>query len=147
MTPLSPAQLRQVILDAGFPPEVATTMHAIALRESGGCPDAFNGNAATGDKSVGLFQINILDKGIRALVASVASFEHLPLSTDEELIGALKDPQFNASVAYRLWGGKNGNLDVAWYINRGPAKVGTYDYKGEYERHLPAAQAAALGVA
>ena len=39
-------------------------MTAIALRESAGDPNAFNGDAATGDRSYGLWQINMRDAGI-----------------------------------------------------------------------------------
>jgi hypothetical protein len=111
---------------AGFPGPVAVTMTAIALRESGGDPNAFNGNEKTGDRSYGLLQINCLELGPRALT--------LFGITDEK---QLLDPATNAHAAFVLWDGKNSNLEVAWYINK-PV------YQARYEMHLPAAQAAAL---
>jgi hypothetical protein len=116
---------------AGFPPVVAVTMTAIALRESSGDPNAFNGNAATGDKSYGLWQINMRDKGIAALIAAKVLE---PTGDVEQLF----DPAKNAKAAFLLWGGSNKNLSVAWYIDHPGI------YRDRYESHLPAAQAAAL---
>jgi tape measure domain-containing protein len=45
---------------AGFNDRDARIMAAIAMAESGGRSSAFNGNAATGDKSYGLWQVNML---------------------------------------------------------------------------------------
>ncbi len=44
---------------------------AIALRESAGYPAAYNGNAATGDDSYGLTQINWKVPGIVASLATI----------------------------------------------------------------------------
>jgi hypothetical protein len=123
-------EIYAVMIRAGFPGQVAVTMTAIALRESSGDPNAFNGNEATGDRSYGLLQINLRDpnvcKDIKSNIASVAQ--------DEK---ALFDPETNARAGYILWNGHNENLNVAWYINK-PV------YQQRYESHLPAAQAAAL---
>lgn len=116
---------------AGFPPVVAVTMTAIALRESSGDPSAFNGNAATGDESYGLWQINMRDKGIAALITA-----KVLAPTGER--AQLFEPVKNAHAAFLLWGCQNKNLSVAWYIDH----PGTY--RDRYEAHLPAAQAAAL---
>ena len=120
---------------AGFPPVIAVTMTAIALRESSGNPNAFNGNTATGDRSYGLLQINMLSPQVAALliknIPAVAADEH-----------ALLDPDVNAQAGFLLWGGRNSNLEMAWYINHD----GTA-YKTRYESFLPAAQAAALQAA
>ncbi len=115
---------------AGFPLEVATTMTAIALRESGGNPAATNINPATGDRSYGLVQINMKDPNVAALIS------HHVLRGRAETV--LLDPATNAYAAFLLWGGKNSNLNVAWYINHPGA------YQQRYEAHLPAAQAAVL---
>jgi hypothetical protein len=103
-------------------------MTAIALRESAGNPAAFNGDAKTGDKSYGLWQINMLN----ALGTSRAKLFGI---TDEK---QLFDPATNARAAFVLWGGNNKNLSTAWYIDHGGF------YQSRYESHLPAAQAAAL---
>jgi TP901 family phage tail tape measure protein/lambda family phage tail tape measure protein len=52
--------LVQLARAAGFSPQEAIVMAAIAQAESSGNARAFNGNAATGDKSYGLWQINML---------------------------------------------------------------------------------------
>lgn len=111
---------------AGFPPTVAIAMTAIALRESGGDPAAFNDNPSTGDRSYGLLQIDMLSLGPAYLKA-------FGITEEKQLL----DPAVNAHAGFVLWAGSNKNLDVAWYIER-PV------YQARYELHLPAAQAAAL---
>lgn len=124
-------QIFETMRQAGFPPVVAVTMTAIALRESAGNPDAFNDNAATGDRSYGLLQINMLSPQVNALLSA-----KIPaIAADEK---ALLDPAVNAQAAFLLYGGHRNNLNIAWYINHGG------DYQARYEAHLPAAQAAAL---
>lgn len=129
---LTAAQIYAFARAAGFPPVVAVTMTAIALRESGGDPEAFNNNESTGDYSFGLWQINMLNAGIRTLI--VKSVIPPPPNNGFYM---LLDPARNARAAFALWAGENKNLDVAWYIDRGT-------YKTRYEAHLPEAQAAAL---
>ncbi len=119
-------QVYDVLRAAGFPPAVATTLTAVARRESNFEPDVVNNNPITGDNSWGLLQINMRDAGIRALVASMG------LVAED-----LKDPATNAKVAFRMWARNNRNLDIAWYIEH-PG------YKEKYLQHLPEAQAAAL---
>jgi hypothetical protein len=114
---------------AGFPPAVAVTMTAIALRESAGDPNAYNGNSATGDRSYGLLQINMKDPNVAALMARNG------IPDDGK---ALLDPAVNAKAGFLLWSGDNRNLNVAWYIAHGGI------YQTRYESHLPVAQAAAL---
>jgi hypothetical protein len=111
---------------AGFPPTVAVTMTAIALRESGGDPAAFNGDTATKDRSYGLLQIDMMTLGPVYMKA-------FGISDEKQLF----DPNVNAHAGFVLWNRSNKNLDVAWYINR-PV------YQARYELHLAAAQAAAL---
>jgi hypothetical protein len=127
---LTALQIYELMRGAGFPGVVAVTMTAIALRESSGNPAAYNGNEATGDKSYGLLQINMLDKLGPARLAAfgiAAAFE-------------LFDPRVNAAAGFVLWGGLMANLKLCWYIDRGV-------YQTRYESHLPAAQTAALASA
>lgn len=125
---MTAAEIYALARAAGFPPVVAVTMVAIALRESAGVPDVFNGDAATGDRSYGLWQINMF-AGLAA-----ARMKLFGISDEKQLL----DPATNAKAAFILWGGKNRNLSMAWYIDHpGP-------YQSRYEAHLPAAQAAAL---
>lgn len=124
---LTPAQIYALARQAGFPPVIAVTMVAIALRESGGETTAVNDNPRTGDRSYGLWQINMF-------ALREARLKLFGIETERELL----DPAVNARAAFRLWGGANSNLSVCWYIDRGG------DYQRRYETHLPAAQAAAL---
>ena len=119
-------QIFETMRKAGFPPAVAVTMTAIALRESDGDPNAFNDDKATGDESYGLLQINLLG----SLAVRMKSFG---ITEGKQLL----DPATNAHAGFVLWNGNNKNLDVAWYITRD-------GYRQRYEAHLPAAQAAAL---
>jgi len=123
---------------AGFPPIVAVTMTAIALRESGGIPTAFNGNAATGDRSYGLWQINMRDPAVAALLQKEKLLVVDPTASGDEE-NQLFHPATNARAAFLLWNGNNHNLNVAWYIDRD-------EYQRRYEAHLPVAQAAALAL-
>ena len=114
----------------GFPAEVAVTMTAIALRESGGSPNAFNGNTTTGDRYYGLLQINMLDKNVAALLHK----NNIAVTNEKELL----DPEVNARAGFLLWGKNNNNLKLAWYITKPK-------YKERYESHLPEVQMVALG--
>lgn len=60
---VNPTQLYGALTAAGLPPAAAAAFVSIAGRESGYNTGAFNGNAGTGDKSYGLFQINLLGGG------------------------------------------------------------------------------------
>lgn len=55
--------------------------------ESGGRPDTLNNNPATGDYSVGCFQINILGS----------------LAKNRPTEAELKDPEVNVKFAYNMW--------------------------------------------
>lgn len=125
---LTAAQIYALARAAGFPAVVAVTMTAIALRESAGKSDAFNGNAKTGDRSYGLWQINMAGKLASTRLAAFGI-------TDEK---QLLDPATNAHAAFVLWARKNQNLSICWYIDRAGI------YRDRYESHLAAAQAAAL---
>ena len=57
---VSKKELVQLLRQAGFPEKDIPTMVGIAGGESSYNPQAYNPNANTGDKSYGLFQINML---------------------------------------------------------------------------------------
>ena len=122
---LTADQIYQTALNAGFPPDVATQMTAIALRESSGVPTATN--LSPTEQSYGLWQINV--QGNPTLMTQ------LGIADPSQLL----DPATNARAAYYLYGGNPNNLNVAWYINR-PG------YQEAYEQYLPVAQQAALDV-
>jgi len=82
MDPISDLEIFQAALDAGFSPDQAVTMTAIALAESGGHTAALN---STGEYSVGLWQINTAVHG-----------------WDPELA---EDPLNNARMAFEVSGG------------------------------------------
>lgn len=120
-------QLYALARSVGFPASTATKMVAIALRESAGNPNAYNGVAP--DSSYGLWQINMYGPlGPQRLALFRIGYA-----------GALFDPETNARAAYALWGGNDNNLNVAWAINRSP-------WKEKYEQYLPVAMAAAAAV-
>ncbi|NLI77700.1 MAG: lytic transglycosylase domain-containing protein [Candidatus Riflebacteria bacterium] len=52
--------LHSWLQNAGLSGEKLRVAYAVGMAESGGNPRAFNGNANTGDKSYGLFQINMI---------------------------------------------------------------------------------------
>ena len=92
------ADLIRVLEQAGFHGEALRTAWAVAMRESGGRAEAFNGNAKTGDKSYGLFQINMLGK------LGPERLKKYGLSSEKDLL----DPATNARVAFQMTnGGKN----------------------------------------
>ena len=123
MNKLTPEQIIQTASSAGFPPDVATEMTAVALRESAGCATAHN--PGPGEDSYGLWQINVQgNPGI---------MRQLGITDPSQLL----DPSVNAKAAYLIWGGNPANLDVAWYINR-PG------YSQAYQSYLPVAQQAAI---
>lgn len=96
-----PSTLLETLRQAGFKGEGLRTAWAIAKRESGGRPDAFNGNSKTGDRSFGLFQINTLG----ALQARVQQYG---LKSERDLF----DPVTNARVAFQM--SKGGTDFGAW---------------------------------
>jgi hypothetical protein len=101
---LSGQQLKEVLQQAGFKGEGLKTAWAIAMRESGGKPSAFNGNAGTGDKSYGLFQINMLGS------LGPARLKELGLNSNEDLL----DPLTNAKAAFKM--SKGGTDFGAWAV-------------------------------
>lgn len=110
-------EIYQLALSAGFPPSTAVKMTAIALKESGGNPNAHNDLPP--DNSYGLWQINM----IGSLGPSRRAW--LGLAVNEQLF----DPATNARAAFMLWNGSDANLDRHWGITTGP-------YAGDYQRRL-----------
>jgi Lysozyme like domain len=84
--------LISILQQAGFKGEELRKAWAVAMRESGGRASAYNGNAKTGDKSYGLFQINMLG----SMGQSRAKKYGLKSYND------LLDPLTNAKVAYQM---------------------------------------------
>jgi hypothetical protein len=97
-------QLVDVLKQAGFSGEGLKTAWAIAMRESGGNSGAFNGNAGTGDKSYGLFQINMLGS------LGPARLKELGLKSNDDLL----DPLANAKAAFKM--SKGGTDFGAWAV-------------------------------
>lgn len=122
--PLSRVQLAQLFHQVGFRGDDLAAMVAIAMRESGGRADAYNGNRATGDDSYGLLQINMLgDNGpwLR---------QRFGLASNEQLL----DPLTNATVAFGLAYMVEGKPLFPWGPYRGDSPT--------FNTDLPAAQAA-----
>ena len=128
---LSADQVYAIARGAGFPADTATKMVAIAMRESSLCPNAHNpGTLGVAEDSYGLWQINAL--GNPGLLASMG------ISAQQ-----LLDPNVNAAAAYRMWGGKDSNLNTVWAINKsGPP----FYYAEKFQQFMPLAQAAAARV-
>lgn len=124
---MSPQEIYLVARQAGFPASTAVKMVAIALKESGGNPAAYNG--VPPDDSYGLWQINMIGN---LGVARLAEFG-LYAKTD------LFDPSINARAALAIWNGNDSNLARHWYIDRGVNMQ-------RFQQYLPVAQAAAEAI-
>lgn len=111
-TKLTPQEAAGYAYEAGFRGTDLVRIVAIMGRESGYNPKAFNGNAATGDLSYGLAQINMIGSlGPQRRAA-------MGLGTNEELF----DPLTNMRAAFQMyqesgnkltpWGGYKGESDT-----------------------------------
>lgn len=107
--------LRWVLEMAGFSGQEFVTAFAVAMAESGGRPDAYNGNTRSGDQSYGLFQINMKGR------LGPARRAHFGLASNDDLY----DPVTNAKVAFEM---SNGGTN--WY------PWGAFRNKS-YRRYLP----------
>jgi hypothetical protein len=87
--------LMSILKQAGFKGQALQIAYAVAMAESSGNARAHNGNAATGDNSYGLFQINMLGS------MGPERRKQFGLSSNEELF----DPLTNAKIAYKMSGG------------------------------------------
>lgn len=100
---LSDHELIAVLKSAGFKGQNLKEAWAIAKRESGGRPEAFNGNRSTGDQSYGLFQINMIGQ------LGPDRMQKFNLNSYEDLF----DPYRNAEIAYYM--SQGGNNWKSWY--------------------------------
>ena len=97
-TTLTDKQLKELLYAVGFRGQGLIKAWAVAKKESGGQPIRFNGNAKTGDSSMGLFQINM----IRDLGPERRAKFGLNFSAE------LMNPVVNAQIAYYMSdGGKD----------------------------------------
>lgn len=87
---------------------VHSTAIAVATAESGLTPTALNDNPATGDYSVGCFQINLYG----------ANAKYRP--SEQEL----KNPAVNVAYAYKLYSGNGNSFIGQWGVCR--SKVACY---------------------
>lgn len=118
--------LVSVLRQAGFTGDNLRTAYAIAMRESGGRPSAFNGNRGTGDKSYGLFQINMLGN------LGPSRLRQFGLSNERQLL----DPLANAKAAFQL--SKGGKDFGAWGIGPNAYRQGAgWDTIKKYYDQFP----------
>ena len=96
MAALSEGQVGDLLRSAGFPEEKIPLFVKIAQRESGLRPGAHNPNAATGDNSYGLFQINMIGN---LGPARLKEFADIGVRSYEDL----KDPWKNVQAAKRVF--------------------------------------------
>ena len=95
---LTGLQLKDLLASVGFKGQGLKTAWAVAMRESHGHPYSYNGNVRTGDKSYGLFQINMIGS------IGEARKGWLRIATYNDLF----DPATNALAAYKIThGGKD----------------------------------------
>lgn len=115
-------QAYQTFRQAGFDDADARLMTAIAMGESGLDPQAHNPNAATGDNSYGLTQINMLGnlQGPR--------LKEFGIQSNEQLF----DPLTNAKAAYAVSGG--GQNFSPWSVYK----------KGAHQQYIDDVEAALL---
>ena len=92
---LSKAQLKQIGRNAGFPETELNTFVAVAMGESGGKTDAYNGKG--NDDSYGIMQINMLDRP--GYQMGTERRKQFGLKSNSELL----DPQVNANAAFKIW--------------------------------------------
>lgn len=128
---LSDTELMQVLQEAGFSGQGLITAFAVARAESGGNSRAFNGNANTGDKSYGLFQINMLGN------MGADRRNAYGLSSNEDLY----DPVTNARIAFAM--SKGGSKWSDWSVH--PSSKGRGAKGSGYEQYLDDARAAFTG--
>ena len=101
-TSLSDQQLKDLLKLVGFKGQNLKEAWAIAKRESNGRPFAFNGNLDTGDKSYGIFQINMLG------ILGPDRRDKFELDHNVDLF----NPVINAQIAFHM--SKGGEDWSAW---------------------------------
>ena len=107
---LAAEDLKDLLWAVGFEGIALKTAWAVARVESNGRPLALNDNTRTGDKSYGIFQINMLGK------LGDDRKDKFELVSNKELF----DPVTNAEITYYMTkGGKNWS---AWIASTGKAR-------------------------
>ena len=101
---LSPEDLKSLLWAVGFEGAGLKTAWAVAKVESNGRPMALNDNKTTGDKSYGLFQINMLGN------LGVQRLDKFDLVSNKELF----DPVTNAEITYKM---TKGGIDWSSWPN------------------------------
>lgn len=124
--PMSAEDVARLAHAAGFRGQDLVDVVAIAGRESGYDPGAFNPDRSTGDQSYGLMQINMIDELGPARRAA------LGIENNEELY----DPWINMQAAYQLYE-ESGNTLRPWGGYKGRSNT--------YDTNLDAAQQAVIG--
>ena len=119
---LSVGQLKSLAMAAGFNDRDASIMAAIAMAESGGRSGAHNNNAATGDNSYGLWQVNMLGR------MGPERRRSFGIGSNE----ALFDPAVNAGAARKVFESQGFG---AWSVFK----------SGAYKQYLPGAMRAQAG--
>lgn len=112
---LDKTELKELLKTVGFEGPSLKVAWAVAMKESNGRPLAFNGNLSTGDKSYGIFQINMLgDLGEDRR-------ERYELDSNKDLF----DPVTNAQIAFEMTRG--GEDWSSWKITPGTSNGERYD--------------------
>ncbi len=123
---VSPNEVYAALRAQGMDPAAAAALTSIAGRESGFNTGAYNGNAGTGDDSIGLFQINLLNGGWTSFLQA-----HGMANPREELAtleGATKAASWiYGSSGLHPWGGYKG---MPWSYNTDP-NIGVGASNGE----------------
>jgi septum formation inhibitor-activating ATPase MinD len=107
---LAAEDLKDLLWAVGFEGIALKTAWAVARVESNGRPLALNDNKSTGDKSYGIFQINMLGE------LGVDRLEKFNLVSNKELF----DPVTNAEITYYMT--KGGKDWSSWPNSIGKAK-------------------------
>lgn len=126
MSTLNAQQIAALLQKQGVAKEKIPTMTAIALAESSGRLQAFNPNSQTGDRSYGLFQVN-MHGGL-----GPARMKQFGLKDEKDLF----NPETNVKAAKQILDSQGLG---AWSVYKG----------GQYKQFLPEAQKAtsSLGTA
>ena len=107
---LAASDLKDLLWAVGFEGTALKTAWAVARVESNGRPMALNDNIKTGDKSYGIFQINMLGE------LGINRKEKFELVSNKELF----DPVTNAEITYYMT--KGGKDWSSWSASTGKAR-------------------------
>ena len=107
---LAASDLKDLLWAVGFEGTALKTAWSVARVESNGRPMALNDNIKTGDKSYGIFQINMLGE------LGINRKEKFELVSNKELF----DPVTNAEITYYMT--KGGKDWSSWSASTGKAR-------------------------